>query len=103
MKMAKKYWVAPFAVAMSLAGAGAVTAQQCSDSSATAPGCTVDVRPVTLNPSPAAPSVSPTTQVAGRQQLPVTGGDVATLVAVGSGMLVGGTILVRRTRVSTNA
>lgn len=107
--MKKKYWIGPLAATMALAGAGAVSAQQpCSDSSSSAPGCTVDVRPVALNPSPATPSlsptsVSPTTKVAGRQQLPVTGGEVATLVAVGSGMLVGGTLMVRRSRASATS
>lgn len=76
--------------------AGPAGAQACEES--TGRVCTVSVKPVTLNPSaaPAVASVAPT--VAGKQQLPVTGGEAGVLVLTGTALVAGGAALVVRSR-----
>ncbi len=95
-QIVKKYWLGPLVVVAGFVAAPAVSAQTCSDSSVAAAGCTVEVKGVAITPvTVAAPQ---TTTVAARQQLPVTGSDVITLSGVGAALVLGGALLVRRSR-----
>lgn len=77
-------------------GGGAMAAP-CEGSSTT--NCDAAVSPVTLNPTPAAPSVAPAApKVQARQQLPVTGSDVGLLALAGTVLVGGGAALVWRTK-----
>ncbi len=83
---------------------GGVSAADCafSNVAATEPECTIDVKPTTLTPgqpSVEGPSSVPTPAVTTpKQSLPVTGGDVMTLVLAGGTLVAGGAVLVSRSR-----
>ncbi len=81
----------------SILGVSAVSAAECEDS--TAQECTVEVEAVGVVPpaGPSAPSVAPV-QVAGKQQLPVTGSEAGLLGLVGASLLTGGALLVVRSK-----
>lgn len=76
-------------------GGGAMA--QCEGS--TPNTCDRAVSPVTLNPTPLTPSVSPAApRVQARQQLPVTGSDAGLLALAGTVLVGGGAALVWRTK-----
>ncbi len=76
---------------------GGAAMAQCE---ASAPNtCDSAVSPVTLNPTPATPSVAPAApRVQARQQLPVTGSDAGLLALAGTILVGGGAALVWRTK-----
>ena len=83
-------------------------ADPCADgaSSVSASDCVVEVDAITLEPAPATPAaVTPVAApaVAGKQQLPVTGGDATTLAIVGGSLLGAGALLTIRARRTTEA
>ncbi len=66
--------------------------------------CVVEVQAVTLEPAPVAvatPVAAPA--VAGKQQLPVTGGDATTLIVVGATLVGAGAVLTVRSRRTSSA
>ncbi|MEZ5379067.1 MAG: LPXTG cell wall anchor domain-containing protein [Acidimicrobiales bacterium] len=69
-------------------------------SSIAASECVVEVEAVTLEPTPATPvAAAPASPVvAGKQQLPVTGGDALTLAVVGGTLVGAGAFLTLRAR-----
>ncbi len=93
--------VAAFALLSFPALAGAV-ADPCDQGASSVPaaGCVTEVEAVTLEPAPVAPSASPAVvpAVAGKQQLPVTGGDAAKLIVVGGALVAAGAVLTTRSR-----
>jgi LPXTG-motif cell wall-anchored protein len=90
---------ASFAV-LALAGAASADTVECqfSDVAATNPKCSVEVKAVTLPADPTETVAAPRTTAPTNVQLPVTGGDAATLALAGAALLGGGVLLVARSR-----
>ena len=107
--MKKVLLAAPvLAVTLGLAGPVAASDDSCTFSTpdVASPECSVDVQPVTLEPTEtqtvSAPDLPTTpdaqTQPGARTQLPVTGVETATMAAFGLAMVGGGAMLVARSR-----
>ncbi len=97
----KKLLVAASFLTVALTG-GPASAADCEFSTPAVadPACSVDVKPVTLDPSPqiAAPkALAPS----GNGQLPVTGTETATFAMAGALMVAGGGLMVARSRKAT--
>lgn len=93
-----KVFAGLFVFGLVLVAGGSAMAQRCPASPAP---CDTAVKPVALDPTPslAAPSITPAAPVvAGKQQLPVTGGDAGVLALTGAVLVAGGATLVWRTR-----
>lgn len=84
-------------------GAGPASAADCpfSTPAVAHPACSIEVKPVTLTPS--SPAVQPKAQTpTASPSLPVTGAETAVLASTGALMIVGGALLVARSRRSTD-